>query len=165
MKPDSRQRTGRHAGIHIEEAPVSSLLLQVVRAHALLAAAMFAEVGLVPPQEVVILYLDDHGPCHQREIVRFMGRDRSTVTNTLQAMERAGLIIRKPSDADGRSLIVVLSDKGRKLAPKVREVWAEIEAKTTRELDREQLSALTAALGRLREGLAAALDGISARAP
>lgn len=148
-----------YPGISIDEAPFSSLLLQVVRAHALLATELLQEIGVVPPQEVVLLYLDEHGPSPQREIVRFMGRDRSTVTNTLQAMERAGLIRREPSGRDRRALVVSLSAKGRALVPRVRETWAEIEKKTIAGLSEELLSDLVQALTHIRAGLAVALRG------
>lgn len=88
-----------------------------------------------------------------------MGRDRSTVTNTLQAMERAGLIYRERSDTDARALVVALSDKGRDLIPRVRETWAQIEAATVGGLSREQLRALVEALSRMKEGLSAVLGG------
>lgn len=146
-----------HPGISIREAPFSSLFLQVVRLHALLATELLQPVGVVPPQEVVLLYLDERGPCPQREIVRFMGRDRSTVTHTLQAMERAGLICRTPSDRDRRALVVSLSEKGRELVPRVRAAWAEIEAKTFGGLNEERLAALTGALDEIRTRLAEAL--------
>lgn len=148
-----------HPGISIKEAPFSSLLLQVVRAHALLATELFQQIGIVPPQEVVLLYLDEHGPCPQREIVRFMGRDRSTVTNTLQAMERVGLICREPSDTDRRALIVSLSEKGRALVPQVRRIWAEIEKKTIGSLSEEYLLTLMQGLAQIRAGLAEELRG------
>jgi len=151
------EQSRAHPGISIKEAPVSSLLLQVVRAHALLATELLQEVGVVPPQEVVLLYLDDYGPCPQSEIVRFMGRDRSTVTHTLQAMERAGLIQRRPSGTDRRALVVSLSEKGRALVPQVRETWAEIERRTVDGLSEERLSQLVAALSRVKDGLVAAL--------
>lgn len=148
-----------YPGISIKEAPFSSLLLQVVRAHALLATELFQQIGIVPPQEVVLLYLDEHGPCPQREIVRFMGRDRSTVTNTLQAMERVGLICREPSDTDRRALIVSLSEKGRALVPQVRRIWAEIEKKTIGSLSEEYLLTLMQGLAQIRAGLAEELRG------
>ena len=72
-----------------------------------------------------------------------MGRDRSTVTNTLQAMERAGLIRREPSGRDRRALVVSLSAKGRALVPRVRKTWAEIEKKTIGGLSEELLSTLS----------------------
>jgi len=106
-----------------------------------------------------LLYLDEHGPCPQREIVRFMGRDRSTVTNTLQAMERVGLICREPSDTDRRALIVSLSEKGRALVPQVRRIWAEIEKKTIGSLSEEHLLTLMQGLAQIRAGLAEELRG------
>ena len=146
-----------HPGISIKEAPFSSLLLQVVRAHALLATELFQQIGIVPPQEVVLLYLDEHGPCPQREIVRFMGRDRSTVTNTLQAMERAGLIERTPSPTDRRAMVVGLTEEGRRRIPGARAAWHRLEEVTTRGLTDAQRSALLRALTVVRDELDRAL--------
>ncbi|KAB8195411.1 MarR family transcriptional regulator [Nonomuraea phyllanthi] len=138
-----------HPGVQITEAPIGSLLLQAVRAHAALATSLLADLGLVAPQEVVLLYLQDHGRMPQAELVRFLGRDRSTVTATLQAMERGRLIVRTPSRTDQRAMDVDLTDTGRALCPRIRAAWAELERLTFGRLapaQREQLKAgLTAA--------------------
>ena len=97
-----RRRRIRHLGTHVEGAPVGSLLLQVVRAHAQLGTRLLRREGVVPPQEIVLLHLDEQGPVAQADLVHYLGRDRPTVTNTLQAMERAGLIERTPSPTDRR---------------------------------------------------------------
>jgi MarR family transcriptional regulator, lower aerobic nicotinate degradation pathway regulator len=116
-----------HVGVSVAEAPLSSLLLQLVRAHAATATAMLQQIDLVAPQELVLLFLQENGRTPQSEVVYFLGRDRSTVTNTLQAMERAGLIARTPSQTDKRSMVVSLTGKGRQLCPRIRKVWSELE--------------------------------------
>lgn len=151
-------RRPRHRGTTIDGAPVGSLLLQVVRAHALLGTALLREVGLTPPHEIVLLHLDERGPQPQSEIVRYMGRDRSTVTNTLQAMERAGLVARAPSPEDGRAMVVSLTPRGRRKVPAARDAWSRLEAATTRALTAEQRGALADALTAVRDELARALD-------
>ena len=42
---------------------------------------MLKQIDLVAPQELVLLFLQEHGRTPQSEIVYFLGRDRSTVTN------------------------------------------------------------------------------------
>src|SRR5690349_12202061 len=108
----------RHVGTSIVGAPVGSLLLQVVRAHARVGTELLNEAGVAPPHEIVLLYLDAHGPVPQTELVHYMGRDRSTVTATLQAMERAGFVTRTPSPSDKRAMIVRLTKKGRDAVPR-----------------------------------------------
>ena len=131
--------------IGVASAPVSSKLLQLTRGHFLLATELLKAIGLVPPQELVLMRLWDCGHCSHTEMVRFFGRDRSTVTKTLQAMERAGLIEKRPSETDGRAIVISLTDRGRALHPKVLAVWAELERRTIAGLsDRQQHAVLRA---------------------
>lgn len=146
-------------GVQVAEGPLSSLLLQVVRAHAALAGALLDELGLVAPQEVVLLHLDDHGAVPQSELVRFLDRDRSTVTATLQALERAGLVVRVPSTVDRRSREVRLTEAGRRLCPRIRAVWAELERQSFGALSEEEQADTAATLRRVRDAARARLDG------
>jgi DNA-binding MarR family transcriptional regulator len=152
-----RRRRFRHLGTHIEGAPVGSLLLQVVRAHAQLGTRLLRREGVVPPQEIVLLHLDEQGPVAQADLVHYLGRDRSTVTNTLQAMERAGLIERTPSPTDRRAMVVGLTEEGRRRIPGARAAWHRLEEVTTRGLTDAQRSALLRALTVVRDELDRAL--------
>jgi MarR family transcriptional regulator, lower aerobic nicotinate degradation pathway regulator len=147
------RRTPRHVGVTIDGAPVGSLLLQVIRAHARVGTELLAEAGVAAPQEIVLLYLDTRGPVPQTELVHYMGRDRSTVTATLQAMERAGLVARRPSRDDKRAVIVQLTKKGRNAVPQARAAWHELERRATRSLTPSQQADLLAALTAIRDAL------------
>ncbi len=154
MPDDSSSgRTTRHPGTTIEGAPVGSLLLQVLRAHATVGTELLGRVGVTPPHEIVLLYLDEHGPQPQTALVHYMARDRSTVTNTLQAMERAGLVKRSAARDDKRAMVVRLTAKGRRTVPAARSAWQELEALTVAGLTERQRSALTAALTIVRDQL------------
>jgi MarR family transcriptional regulator, lower aerobic nicotinate degradation pathway regulator len=143
----------RHVGTSIEGAPVGSLLLQVVRAHARVGTELLSEAGVASPHEIVLLYLDTHGPVPQTELVHYMGRDRSTVTATLQAMGRAGLVTRTPSPSDKRAMIVQLTQRGRDAVPRAQAAWQELERRTTRSLTPSQQSDLMTALAAVRDAL------------
>lgn len=155
-RPASRRP--RHRGTTIEGAPIGSLLLQTIRAHALLGTELLRRVGLMPPHEIVLLHLDERGPLPQTEIVHYLGRDRSTVTNTLKAMERAGLVARSPSPDDRRAMIVSLTAKGRRMAPAARAAWMQLEEVTTRRLTGDQRRALTEALVVVRDEINRTID-------
>lgn len=143
----------RHVGTSIEGAPVGSLLLQVIRAHARVGTELLNEAGVASPHEIVLLHLDSHGPMPQTDLVHYMGRDRSTVTATLQAMERAGLVARLPSPSDKRAMIVQLTQKGRDAVPHAYAAWRELERRTTRSLKPTQQAELIAALTAIRDSL------------
>jgi MarR family transcriptional regulator, lower aerobic nicotinate degradation pathway regulator len=151
------------AGVEVAGAPVSSALLQLVRAHAALAVRMLAELRLVPPQELVVLYLAEHGPSEQRELIRYLGRDRSTVTVTLQAMERAGLIVREPSDRDRRSIVLRLTTRGDELAPRVARLWRKLERTTFGNLDPAATATLIGALQEARSRIVPLADAETGR--
>ena len=143
----------RHVGTSIEGAPVGSLLLQVIRAHARVGTELLNEAGVASPHEIVLLYLDGHGPVPQTDLVHYMGRDRSTVTATLQAMERAGLVARIPSLSDRRAMVVQLTGKGRDAVPGALAAWQELERRTTRSLSPAQRAELMTALATIRDSL------------
>ncbi|MGJ7905643.1 MarR family winged helix-turn-helix transcriptional regulator [Actinopolyspora sp. H202] len=149
--PEAEPR--RHVGTSIDGAPVGSLLLQVTRAHARVGTALLQEAGVASPHEIVLLYLDEHGPVPQTELVHYLGRDRSTVTATLQAMERADLVTRTSSPTDKRATTVVLTDHGRETVPRARAAWAELERRTTSPLSADQKNALLEAMTLIRDAL------------
>ena len=158
---------GSATSARTSSAPVGSLLLQVVRAHAQLGTRLLRREGVVPPQEIVLLHLDEQGPVAQADLVHYLGRDRSTVTNTLQAMERAGLIERTPSPTDRRAMVVGLTEEGRRRIPGARAAWHRLEEVTTRGLTDAQRSALLRALAVVRDELDRALaeDGEDGERP
>ncbi|WP_394823922.1 MarR family winged helix-turn-helix transcriptional regulator [Pendulispora albinea] len=132
--------------IEVANAPLGSKLLQLTRRHYLLATDLLKEIGLVPPQELVLMHLWERGQCSHGEIVRFFNRDRSTVTKTLQAMERAGIVERRPSETDGRAIVISLTERGKALHPEVIAIWAELERRTTRGLGDHRLGTVLRAL-------------------
>jgi MarR family transcriptional regulator, lower aerobic nicotinate degradation pathway regulator len=146
-------RRGRHPGVSVPGAPISSALLQTIRAHASAGAEMLAAIGLVPPQELILMRLAEQGDTPQSDLVYFLNRDRSTVSNTLQAMERAGLIVRRPSASDRRAIDVALTDKGREFVPQAQAIWAELERQTTALLAEADREPLLRGLAAIRESL------------
>ncbi len=146
------------SGVHVPQAPVGSALLRLLRAHGQFGTALLAQIGVPPPQELILLRLDDLGTLPQGDIVRYLYRDRSTISSTLQSMERAGLITRTPSAGDRRALDVSITDAGRALCPAVREAWAELEDAGFSHLSADSRAHLVEAMNSARDALVAALE-------
>ena len=140
------------------EAPAGSALLRLVRAHAQLGTALLAGIGVPPPQELILLRLEEYGTLPQGDLVRYLGRDRSTTSATLQTMERGGLIARSPSPGDRRALDVRITDAGRALCPAVRDAWTELEETAFSHLSPDGRSSLIVAMDASRRALAASLE-------
>lgn len=144
-------------GLEVVGAPFSSALLRLVRAHVLLGTRMFAEIGLAPPQELILLHLEEHGTVPQTEIVGMLQRDRSTVSSTLRSMEKAGLIHRTPAPDNRRALRISVTEAGLALCPAVREVWAQLESLAFGHLGPTTRAEVVRAMDASRAALVAAL--------
>ena len=77
-------------------------------------------------QMPVFLALIDGGAFTQTELARLAAVEQPTMANTLQRMERDGLIDRTPDPDDKRSTRVSLSKLGRRRAAEAMEVALEV---------------------------------------
>jgi len=81
---------------------VSRMVGRVGRAHASAATAMLHDLGLYPGQELLLMRLWETDHQTQAELTAALGLDPSTVTRTVQCLERQGLLHRTPSSTDRR---------------------------------------------------------------
>jgi DNA-binding MarR family transcriptional regulator len=72
-------------------------------------------LGLATAQFAVLMELWENDGLTQKELVERLDIEQATVANTLNRMERDGLIVRKPNPQDGRSQIVCLTSTARGL--------------------------------------------------
>ena len=68
-------------------------------------------LGIVPGQFPALLALWVKDGQTQRELVEKLDIEQATMANTLNRMERGGLILRKEHPTDGRAQIINLTDK------------------------------------------------------
>ncbi len=111
--------------------------------------------GLYPVQWTALRYIARANRFSRTPIAltRFLGMTRGTVSQTLIALERKGLIAREPSARDKRSLDVTLTDEGKAV------------------LDQDPLASLSEAIeaalgkksGKLRDQLSEVLGQLIAR--
>jgi MarR family transcriptional regulator, lower aerobic nicotinate degradation pathway regulator len=73
-----------------------------------------AEHGLSVIQARLLGVLRDRKPT-MNELARILGLDKSSVTGLVDRAERRGLVLRVPSTADRRVVLVSLTDDGRAL--------------------------------------------------
>lgn len=112
------------------------------------------ELGLTYPQYLVMLVLWEHGELPVKGIGERLRLDSGTLSPLLKRLEAAGLVERRRSPEDERSVTVRLTGDGTALREKALGVPRRIAAATGLDL---------AELGELRERLhvlAARLDGV-----
>lgn len=84
-------------------------------------------------------------------LARRAGISRQAASQQVAALERAGYIERRPSEADARAVIVIQTDRGRALLQCALDVVEELEADYARRLGPDRLV-------RLKEALVALLE-------
>ncbi len=135
---------GEHGSTLADVAPVSWAVMQLAHAQRSLAAQRLAALGLFPGQELVLSQLWAADGRSQKELRCLLGLDHSTIAKTVQRLEKAGLVRRERSAADGRVTLVQLTPAGRDLQGPVEEIWRGLEARWAHldPADAEQLTSL-----------------------
>jgi DNA-binding MarR family transcriptional regulator len=109
-------------------------------------------IPLKPVEYGILSLLATVGPATPTEISRMTGQPASTLSGYLASLTRRELVRRAPAPADGRSVILVLTGKGRDLHAAGVERVAEYMARLRAEVA-VPLEDLRAALHALADGL------------
>ncbi|MGC5013786.1 MarR family winged helix-turn-helix transcriptional regulator [Streptosporangium sp. DT93] len=135
------------------EESLNCLMVVTGRDHRVLLANLLAEIELYPGQERVLGALEEHGPRSQNALARIVGVDVSTMTKTLQRLERSGFVSRSPCPGNRRISMVEITPAGRALLPEVERVMAELHQRMTRGLSDEQVGQLSSLLKTVKDNL------------
>lgn len=127
------------------EYPLSFAIFALARAHRTLAGALLSDLGLYPGQELILMHLWEHDGRSQKSLVESLRLDHSTIAKSVRRLEVAGLVTRSRSHQDGRVTLILLTEAGRALEPRVRAAWSALERATgagLSETDRSRFVAL-----------------------
>ena len=118
------------------ERSVPDLSFMLAHAAHVLATRMtaaFAEIGITP-RDYCVLYHAASGELTQIELARVSDLDKTTMVVTLDELEEAGYAERRPSRADRRARVVVVTDEGRRLVAAGHEIADRVHAEVLAEL-------------------------------
>ncbi len=133
--------------------PISHATVRVAHVHRRLAGELLRQVGLHPGQELLLMLLWDQDNRRQSELVGLLGVEAPTVTKTLQRLEQQGLVARHRPAANRRTVVVSLTDSGRKLHREVQQLWATLEEATTASLTETERRGFSQLLDRVEKNL------------
>jgi DNA-binding MarR family transcriptional regulator len=136
-----------------QAGPVSHAIFRVARAHKALAAELLRELGLHAGQELLLMYLWQMGPSKQADLATEFNTDSASMTRTVQRLERAGFVRRRPSLTDGRVTLVECTAAGRRLRPRIEQMWARLERQTVESLSSAARACLLSALEAVERNL------------
>jgi DNA-binding MarR family transcriptional regulator len=137
---------------------VFSAYMSSLHLHRQLMGKLLSGPDSHPGQAFCLRMLAANDGITQRDLAEALHLSRPAITTMLQRMQKAGLIARRPDEADQRLMRVYLTDDGRELAAQMRATFAtyistafdSMSAKDRRELER--------LLGIVAENTAAALE-------
>ena len=117
--------------------------------------ATLAEFGLSLPDWQVLSKLRNSGPRTPGVLARYLELSSGAMTSRLDALERAGHIRRVPDPEDRRSVIVEITEDGRKAWEKAASIQARKEAFFASALTKAEQRRLNALLRKLMLALEA----------
>jgi DNA-binding MarR family transcriptional regulator len=109
--------------------------------------------GLSLARTKVLQVLDRRGTVRQSVLAEELGQAPRSVTQSVEALEREGLVVRTPDPDDGRSKLVGLTTKGAKALTAGTAAGEQVLREVFGAMRREQLAALDELLDALNAGL------------
>ncbi len=100
-------------------------------------------IGLHPGQPPLLWHISQEEGLSQRELARRLKVKPPTVNVSLQRMEKAQHICRRPDEKDQRASRVYLTEKGRALMGRIDAVMRDNEAKITQGFTEAEVCLLT----------------------
>lgn len=138
--------------------PVSHAIFRVARLHRMLAGSLLRRTGLYPGQELVMMHLWDQGEQRQSDLVKVLDSDAATMTRTIQRLERAGFVRRRPDPTDARASLIEPTPASVHLRTELDAIWQELERLTLGSLDHAEQRTALAALEALEDNLVRATE-------
>ena len=162
-------RSAARAGVASSSAasggPVSNALIRVTRLHVMRIRQLLQGLGLHPGHELLLMHLWDTGPQRQTDLAAEFDTDSASMTRTVQRLERAGFVRRRPDPVDGRATLVESTPAGMALRGRVERLWARLEADTVGDMPASQERQLLRGLHNLEANLLSATIGDTTSIP
>lgn len=138
--------------------PVSHAIARVALLHRSHARQLLRQIGLYPGQELMMMHLWDSGPQRQSDLATVFDTDSASMTRSVQRLERAGFVRRRPDPTDRRATLVEPTTASNGLREQVERTWAALEALTVANLTPEQHDHLLAGLHQVETNLTGKTD-------
>jgi DNA-binding MarR family transcriptional regulator len=129
------------------------MLIRVTHLHVMRARQLLRGMGLHPGHELLLMQLWDARPQRQTDLAAQFDTDSASMTRTVQRLERAGFVRRRPDPSDGRATLVESTPAGTALRGRIEALWAELESDTVGDMTGPQQRQLLRGLQHLENNL------------
>ncbi len=148
-KPSTEERTDLPPLVE----RVSFLAHRVNARIAQACAPMYRELDVDLYSSRILALMHEHKQMSVGEMVDFMVLPQSTISHQLQRLERRGLLRRRRSPDDNRSVMLTLTPQGRKVARQCYDLAAAVYDAITAEISGAEMNQLTALLKQMFDSL------------
>ncbi|WP_369700217.1 MarR family winged helix-turn-helix transcriptional regulator [Micromonospora sp. WMMA1996] len=111
-------------------------------------AAALAEIGLTARMHCVLVHALPEERT-QIQLAEIGDMDKTTMVVTVDALEQAGLAVRRPSSTDRRARIIAVTEEGARVAERSQEIVDRVHAEALASLPDDEREVLIRALARL----------------
>ncbi len=112
------------------------------------------EFGISISEAIPLKILHYHGSESLVEIAKRLNFSHPSVLRHIDSLEKLGLVVRTPHQEDRRVKIVKLTDKGRKLTPKIMDKLRLIHDTATSGISEQEFNMLLKMLSKIHRNLA-----------
>ncbi len=120
-------------------------------------SAALAEIGLTPRMHCVMVHALEKERT-QIQLAEIGDIDKTTMVVTVDALEKAGLAVRRPSDEDRRARIIAVTEQGARMAERSQAVVDRVHGEALATLPRSERTVFVRAMNRLATGHLASPD-------
>ena len=89
----------------------------------------------------------------QKDLAEFFYKDKTTITRTVNAMEKNNLLVRIPSNYDKRVNLLYLTSKGKELQGVFAKIALETSKKALKNIEDSELETTKKVLAKIKENL------------
>ena len=114
----------------------------------------FADLGLTAQQAALLMHANtaDSNPT---QLMARLGTDTAGMTKLIDRLEAKGLLARRRSAIDRRSVLIEVTDAGKELAPRAPIIFGKITRQMFNGFTADELTALSAMLDRMSTNITA----------
>jgi DNA-binding MarR family transcriptional regulator len=115
---------------------------------------LLSELGLTLPQASLLAYIEEGSPMTQVRLSERLGSGRAAVGSRIDALERRGVVERRPDPSDRRVWLVHITDAGRAVVIRINEIDQQLREQLRQGISRQERQQLAVLLLRLQSNLA-----------
>lgn len=132
------------------------IFLEILRLHYYRSHVLLEEIGVYHGQPPMLFILNKTDGQSQKELATILGVTPATITVMLKRMEKSNLVIRKQDDEDQRISRVYITEEGKEIANKAKQVMNDIDQECFGNFTVEEKIILRRLLMQMRDNLSVA---------